>query len=435
VTIDRGGRVGFGADWLDVAALAGFDEAAAPTEYRRSGCAWFFRTTDRWGGLSNMAAGFPLVVNDVEIRTSEAIYQACRFPHLPDVQREIIAQASPIAAKMKSRAHRRDSRPGWDGLRLAIMWWCLRAKLACNLETFASLLLATEAATIVEDSSRDAYWGAVSDKADEDTLVGRNVLGRLLMLLRRALEEHGMDALGFVPPLAIPDFLLFGESIQAIGTAPVPPEPKKEVMRLDAYQLPQQFAAMLPDYYPMGFGIAPMRVMPWNTLDDARSRDDYYEFQPHGGDPMRDAPRIEAHGGVVYFDQEGDEEDRQRLMTVFDMLGIRLLARDYAVVWTDSDDPGRDGFLTCLRIIGRGAVEAIGRDAAAAVPEQELQAGELLQRFVEDQQRRFGGEQAERLEGLLGGDDARESLCFGVMMENTYWQTYRIWSRVWLVTT
>ena len=36
--------------------------------------------------LSNMAGGFPLVVNDIRIRTSEALYQACRFPHMPDVQ-------------------------------------------------------------------------------------------------------------------------------------------------------------------------------------------------------------------------------------------------------------------------------------------------------------------------------------------------------------
>jgi hypothetical protein len=50
-----------------------------------------------------MAAGFPLMVNDIAIRTSEALYQASRFPHRPDVQHEIIAQASPLVVKMKSR--------------------------------------------------------------------------------------------------------------------------------------------------------------------------------------------------------------------------------------------------------------------------------------------------------------------------------------------
>ena len=47
----------------------------------------FLKTNERFGGLSNMAPGFPLRVNGVRIRTSEALYQACRFPHLPDVHR------------------------------------------------------------------------------------------------------------------------------------------------------------------------------------------------------------------------------------------------------------------------------------------------------------------------------------------------------------
>jgi hypothetical protein len=46
-----------------------------------------------------MAARFPVVVNGVPIRTLEALYQACRFSHLPSVQHDIIAQASPLVAK------------------------------------------------------------------------------------------------------------------------------------------------------------------------------------------------------------------------------------------------------------------------------------------------------------------------------------------------
>ena len=32
------------------------------------------------------------------------------------------------------------------------------------------------------------------------------------------------------------------------------------------------------------------------------------------------------------------------------------------------------------------------------------------------------------------GDWAKESLCFGLMVENGYQGVYRIWSRAWLVT-
>lgn len=201
---------------LDGAALIGFDESAPATAYRRSGCVTFLKTAERWGGFSNMAAGFPLLVNQITIRSSEAMYQACRFPQLPEVQREIIAQASPMIAKMKSRAHMGDSRSDFDALRVPIMWWSLRVKLACNAPNFAPLLLATQERAIVEQSPRDAYWGAVPTIEDEEILVGRNVLGRLLALLRHALDGHGLDAMLVVPPVPVADFLLYGKPIRTV---------------------------------------------------------------------------------------------------------------------------------------------------------------------------------------------------------------------------
>ena len=40
------------------------------------------------------------------------------------------------------------------------------------------------------------------------------------------------------------------------------------------------------------------------------------------------------------------------------------------------------------------------------------------------------------LAGMFGGDgdDSREKLSFGRMVENGYHHVYRIWSRAWLVT-
>lgn len=154
----------FDAATLDGAALAGFDESTPPVTYRRAESVTFRKTAEQWGGFSNMGPGFPLVVNDIAIRTSEALYQACRFPHRPDVQHEIIAQASPLVAKMKSRKYLRDSRPDFVALRVPIMWWSLHVKLACNSAALVPLLLATSGRVIVEESRRDAFWGAVPDK-------------------------------------------------------------------------------------------------------------------------------------------------------------------------------------------------------------------------------------------------------------------------------
>lgn len=55
------------------------------------------------GRLSNMNNDFPWWVNGVRIGSSEALYQACRFPHQPDWQQEILNAPHAIAAKMKAK--------------------------------------------------------------------------------------------------------------------------------------------------------------------------------------------------------------------------------------------------------------------------------------------------------------------------------------------
>ncbi len=178
----------------------------------------FLKTNERFGGLSNMAPGFPLRVNNVRIRTSEALYQACRFPHMPDVQRKIIDEHSPMTAKMRSKPFRNASRQDWDAVRVKIMRWCLRVKLAQNWREFGRLLLATGDSSIVEQSRKDDFWGA--KVAEDGSLVGMNVLGRLLMELREQLKGGEPESLRFIEPLAIPDFLLLGQPVEAVQASP-----------------------------------------------------------------------------------------------------------------------------------------------------------------------------------------------------------------------
>lgn len=181
--------------------------------YTRAESVVFCKTTEPFGGLSNMAAGFKLRINDVQILTTEALYQACRFPHNPSVQKEIIDQASPMAAKMKSKPHRHGTRTDWDTSRVSIMNWCLRLKLAFHWSLFGELLLSTGDKPIVEQSKKDAFWGAKT--VGEHTLFGANVLGKLLMELRQELKADDPGLLHVVPP-QIPNFLLFGLPIGVI---------------------------------------------------------------------------------------------------------------------------------------------------------------------------------------------------------------------------
>ncbi|WP_291537928.1 NADAR domain-containing protein [Comamonas sp. SCN 67-35] len=189
--------------------------------YSRKESVVFLKTDEPFGGLSNMAGGYPIHVNGVRILTSEALYQVCRFPHLPDVQKLIIGQVSPMTAKMRSKPYRKDSRPDWDQVRVRIMRWSLRMKLANNWNTFSALLLKTGDRPIVEESRKDAFWGAkVVD--DGDTLVGMNVLGRLLMELREQVKQQGRDAALDIAPPDIPQFLLFGRPIEVAVGVPTP---------------------------------------------------------------------------------------------------------------------------------------------------------------------------------------------------------------------
>ena len=181
--------------------------------YSRNAAVAFRKTNEKFGGLSNMAPGFPLKVNGIHIRTAEALYQACRFPHMPDVQKLILDERSPMTAKMRSKPYREHSRPDWDVVRVPIMRWCLRVKLAQNWGAFGDLLLATGDYPIVEDSRKDDYWGAKN--ISDDTLSGQNVLGRLLMELREKFKRSP-ESLTAVDPLPLPRFTLMEEPISAI---------------------------------------------------------------------------------------------------------------------------------------------------------------------------------------------------------------------------
>lgn len=186
--------------------------------YQRDDCVVFLKTNDSYGGLSNMAGRYPIRVNGIYVRSSEALYQACRFPHLPQAQEIILKQISPMTAKMKSKPFRKDSRPDWERVKVSVMRWCLRVKLAHHQDSFGRLLLATKEKPIVEESRKDSFWGAKPE--GDETLVGYNVLGRLLMELRDEFKaRHTAEFLTVENP-KITDFLLLNRPIDMVSVDP-----------------------------------------------------------------------------------------------------------------------------------------------------------------------------------------------------------------------
>lgn len=181
--------------------------------YLREECIVFHKTKESFGALSNMSGGFPITINNRHISTSEALYQACRFPFNPSLQELIISQTSPMTAKMRSKPYRNETRADWPMVRVRIMRWCLQAKLIQNFAIFSEILQGTGEKPIVEYSSKDNFWGAIPQ--GDSTLVGANVLGRLLMDLRFQLQQNLFSA-DHLPPPEVDNFLFLNSPIQEI---------------------------------------------------------------------------------------------------------------------------------------------------------------------------------------------------------------------------
>lgn len=181
--------------------------------YLKNEVVTFKSTKAKFGGLSNMAPGYSIRVNDIIIPTAEALYQACRYPLFPAIQHEIIEQNSPMTAKMISRKYLKNTRQDWEDVKYSIMYWALKVKLSQNFNKFSEVLKETNKKPIVELSNRDKDWAAV--EIEKNQLKGKNALGRLLMQLREeyALENNSIEC---VEPVDIFGFLLYGSSIETV---------------------------------------------------------------------------------------------------------------------------------------------------------------------------------------------------------------------------
>jgi hypothetical protein len=187
---------------------------------------------------------------------------------------------------------------------------------------------------------------------------------------------------------------------------------------------------------PMGMNLdgAPIVMRPWDTLESATQSANYYGLQPHGPDPLRDAPQTDAAGGTVYFDDDIAPAD---LSTLLRVMSVQIDQQAFAAFRVDATKSADQRFLTQIRIVLPPALGALF-DAAFApeLVEQKLTVGAAFAAFVAAERERWGTGMSSELRGTFGGDGdwAKESLCFGFMVENAYHGIYRMWSRAWLVT-
>ena len=146
----------------------------------------FRRNKDEFGDLSNMASGMPITVDQLTFQSSEGLYQALKFPDFPNVQQQIAKANNGFNAKKTAYAWK-GIRTDWNDVRIDAMRIALYWKLCQNFKRFYGCLLSTNSMPIVEISIKDNFWGATPKT--NGTLVGENILGKLLVELRDAVTD------------------------------------------------------------------------------------------------------------------------------------------------------------------------------------------------------------------------------------------------------
>ncbi len=155
--------------------------------YRTDEACGFRYTRAEYGEFSNFyPLPAPIPAGPWMFNSSEALYQAAKFPAAPDVQEHIAVVAEPRDAARLGRNPDFPIDPHWTAQRVEVMRWVLRRKLETLPELIGPVLDRTEDRPIVEISNRDPFWGASPTQTPEGPAYrGRNVLGRLWMELRQ----------------------------------------------------------------------------------------------------------------------------------------------------------------------------------------------------------------------------------------------------------
>ena len=158
--------------------------------YYRHRAVVFTDPAGEYGFLSNLAPGYPVIVNRIEFLTPEALFQAFKFPHNPRLQRKLAKMKDGYCAR-KTGDSAKDAREDWDEVKLDARRYAAAAKLL-NHPEFGRRLLKTGQKPIVEMNFRDPFWCAVPD-LEQRVMIGRNAAGKVLEQLREEIRQSYMD--------------------------------------------------------------------------------------------------------------------------------------------------------------------------------------------------------------------------------------------------
>lgn len=167
-------------------------------DYPKEQCVTIHKVKEEWGILSNFGRT-PIVVNDVEFKSAEQLFQMMKFKD-KDVLLDIYNAGNPkMKAKKWEKVYRRSD---WGQIIVDAIKLCLQCKYDQSAD-FREKLKETSNKYIVEDQTtfRKKYADTWGVKLVDDKYVGPNLQGRLLMELRdngKLTYRLPADALDFV---------------------------------------------------------------------------------------------------------------------------------------------------------------------------------------------------------------------------------------------
>ena len=169
--------------------------------YPAAECVRIHKVVEEWGVFSNFAKT-PIEIDGVVFKNAEQLFQIMKFQDAEQVKAVFDANNPKMTAKHWEKTHRRTD---WGEMIVDAIKFCIQKKYEQS-ETFRQKLRESEGYFIVEDQTSfpkktPDTWGV---KLVGDNFVGPNLLGRLLMELRKNGKlEYKLpdDALSFVQQL------------------------------------------------------------------------------------------------------------------------------------------------------------------------------------------------------------------------------------------
>lgn len=150
--------------------------------YPATECVRIHKVAEQWGVFSNFAKT-PIEIDGVVFKNAEQLFQIIKFKDVEQVKAVYDANNPKMTAKHWEKTHRRSD---WGLIIVDVIKFCIQKKYEQS-DTFRQKLAASEGYYIVEDQTsfpkkKPDTWGV---KLVGDSFVGPNLLGRLLMELRK----------------------------------------------------------------------------------------------------------------------------------------------------------------------------------------------------------------------------------------------------------